>query len=130
MYVLSWVKFLHYFGNIRYNPAVLGAFVKFVKVIKYTGLKNTRYSLSASCWIFLYGLGHSCRTYGFRITRPNLIIKFLATHAKFLEPSRYNTVIIFTFHTANVFGCFHGIIKIYQLPLHKQDVTHGQCFLV
>ena len=68
-----------------------------------------------------YGLEHSPRIHGFRLTWPWLIVKVLVTQAKFLEPSGYNTVIncAFTFHATNVFGCFHDIMAKFELVKYK-----------
>ena len=50
-----------------------------------------------------------------------LIIKFLATQVKFLEPSGYCAMIYcaITFHTENVFGSFHCSMAKFEIIKHK-----------
>ena len=59
-------------------------------------------SLRATQWIYLCGLEHSLRIYGFRLTWPCLIVEFLAALTKFLKISSCFTVINCSFHTSNV----------------------------
>ena len=49
------------------------------------------------------------RILSFKPTWPFLIVKIVATQAKFLKPSSYCTVINYasTFYATNVFSCFH-----------------------
>ena len=67
----------------------------FVKVTNHTGLWDvcSPDSLRATHQVCFYDLKHGIRIYGFRSTRPCMIIKVLATKAKFLEPSAYSTII-------------------------------------
>ena len=78
-------------------------------------------SPSAINWVCLCGSEHSFWIYGFRPTWPYLIIKVFATLAKFLESSDYSIVIncAFSFCTATVFNCFHGIVAQFELVNHK-----------
>ena len=59
----------------------------------------------------------------FRPTWPYLIIKVLATQAKFLHPSDYCIVIncIVIFHTINVFGCCCSVMVQFE-PLSMLHV--------
>ena len=104
----------------RHNLAVLDSFAGVMKVINHTGLwdaKLTWYSLSATCLICLYGL----EIHSFRLTWLCLIIKVLATQAKFLKASGYCTVIscAFTFWITNVFSCFCNIMTQFNLAKFK-----------
>ena len=75
------------------------------------------------CWCHLilcyslYGLEHDLKIH----TWTYLIIEVLVTLVKFLEPSGYCTVnnCLFTFHTINVFGCFHNTMAQFTLIKHK-----------
>ena len=62
----------------------------------------------------------------FRPTRPCLIVKVLATRAKFLESSGYCTVInyAFTFRTTNIFGSSYGVIAPFKFVEHKFFMLH------
>ena len=63
-----------------------------MEVINYIGLWNpklTWYSPSTTFQICRYALEHSLRIHSFRLTWPCLIVKVLATQAKFLKPSGY-----------------------------------------
>ena len=57
----------------------------------------------------------------FRSTWPCLIIKVVAAQIKFPQPSADCTAIscAFTFYTANVFGCFWGVIDQFKLVKHN-----------
>ena len=73
-------------------------------------------SLSATHWIWVYGL-----EYGFRPIWPRLIIEVLAAwRVKFLEPSCYHIVInsAFIFCTTKVFGCFCCVMAQLKLINH------------
>ena len=67
-----------------------------------------------------YSLGHGLGINGFRRTW-SCLIKFLATLAKFLEPSGYCTGIkyAFTFSTINVYGCFRDVMAQFKLIKNK-----------
>ena len=69
---------------------------------------------------YLYGLEYSFRIHCFWPIWLCLIIKVLATWAKFLQPSDYFNVIncAFTFFTTNVFGCFSHIMAQFKFMKH------------
>ena len=75
------------------NSVVMDAFAEIVKVTNHTVLWDTKltwYSPNANHWICFYGYKHNFGTHSFRPTWPCLIIKVLATQAKFLQLSGYN----------------------------------------
>ena len=113
-------KVLQYFNNVRHNSAAPDTFAVVVKVTNHTGLWDAElvsYSPSAPSLICLYKLEHDVGIHGFRPTLPCLIVESLATGEKFLEPFGYCTVTIF--HTINVFGCFGGVMALFELVKHK-----------
>ena len=63
----------------------------------------------------------SLRIYTFRSTWPCLIVKVVAAQIKFPQPSADCTAIscVFTFYTANVFGCFWGVMDQFKLVKHN-----------
>ena len=68
-------------------------------------------SLTAIHQIYLYELEYGLKIHGFRPKWPYLIVKVLATLAKFLELSGYSTVIdsAFAFWIKTIFRCFYGV---------------------
>ena len=104
--------------------AVPDAFAIAVKLMSHTGLWHTKFSwcfMSTTHWIYHYDLEHSFEIHGFRPTWPCMIIKILATWAKFLKPSGYCIEIncTFPFPTKSVFGCFCSVIAHFELIKHK-----------
>ena len=99
-FVISWFnsqgesKVLQYFGKMRHNSVAPDTFVMAIKMMNHIGLWDADlawYPPTATHRIWLYWVRY---------------------RNQFLDPSGYCSVIncIFTFHTANVFGCFHGVM--------------------
>ena len=106
---------------MRYNLAT--AFAVVVKLTNLSELwivKLTWFSPIASHQICLSVLNSCLWIHALSSTWPCLIIKFLATRVKFLQPSAHCTVIncIFIFHTADVFGCFTSIMDQLSVLLY------------
>ena len=115
-------KVLQYFGNMRHN--LVDAFVKVVRIMNPNRQWDTElawFSPSVYSLDLPHGLEHSLRINGFRPAWSCQIIKLLVTQAKFLEPSNNCAVINcpFTFHTMNVFGCFHIIMAKFEFIDNK-----------
>ena len=74
---------------------------------------------------------HNLRIHCLRLSWPCLIIKVLATQAKFLEPSDYCTVInyAFTFCLINDFGCFSSIMAQFELIRKSCQIRLGCTFI-
>ena len=73
------------FGNVRQNLAALDTFLKVMKLMNHIRLQNAKlawYSLSVTGQIYLYGLEHDLKIYGFR---PALLSKFLYPEQNFLN---------------------------------------------
>ena len=130
--LLEWVKSVANLGNVRQNLADLNIFAEVVKMMCLTGQWNaelTWYSLSVAYQIYIYGLKSSLRIHSLRPAEPCLIVKILATWAKFCEICDYSTVIncAFTFCTMNVFHWFHGVMTQFKLIKHtfpNQTIFH------
>ena len=76
-------------------------------------------SLPDTLWVLLIGFVSvaKSRIQTFSSTCLSLIIKVLATQAKYLEPSGYCTVIncTFTFHAANICGSLRSVMVQFEL---------------
>ena len=99
-----------------------------MKVISLTRLgdfKLVQCSLSATYHICHDSLEHSLRIHSFRTIGTCLTIKVLVTWVKFLEPPEYCCVVncIFTFYTANAFGCFPSIMAQFK-HIECSNVKH------
>ena len=110
----GWVKNLRDFNNMRCNLLHSNAFVCFLKGANHSGLWDaqlTWYSLSTTLRIWIYCLDHGFGI-NIRSTWPYMIVEFLATWAKFLEPC-YSL----GFRLANAFGYFISLFKfVIQFP--------------
>ena len=79
--------------------------------------------LSATHRICCYDLNYALGIHSFRPIWPCLIVKLIATWAKFLKPSGCCILLscTFTLHTTNVFGCFHSIMAQFELVKHQVE---------
>ena len=96
------------FEILKHNPVAADVFAEVIKVTADSGLWNAVlawYSPSDSHWICPDGFEHGLGIHGFRTTCHSLIVKVLATRAKFLEPSVYCTLINCSFNFSHM-KCF------------------------
>ena len=86
---------MQYFVNMKHNSVTLDAFAKVMTVWNRNWLWEDElawYSLTATCEICFYGLGHSLSIHIFWPTRSHMMVVF-ATKVKFRETSGYHTAI-------------------------------------